>query len=124
VLALVVPSPRDQRRAGEGVNATAAEVERGWVEFACSVHGVLVVASPTCTVKCRCGRRARRTLNGTALKARDIERLRQTVQKSLQIKGSISPNGTARAKKRPGRPRGRIDEKSKRWGALPLGEER
>jgi hypothetical protein len=87
------------------VIARAEEVERGWVEFACSVHGVLVVASPACSVRCRCGRRAKRTLNGTVLRGRDIGRLRKAVQKSLQTRGSVLPNGDSQPSKRPGRPR-------------------
>jgi hypothetical protein len=85
------------------VIARAEEVERGWVEFACLAYGVLVVASPACFVRCRCGRRAKRTLNGTVLKGRDIERLQKAVRKSLQATGSVSPNGDSQPPKRPRR---------------------
>jgi len=83
---------------------TASEVERGWVEFVCPEHGALVVAAPSCTVRCRCGRQARRSLNGTALKSRDIERLQKSVQRSLQTKGSISDNGVSRRRQARRRP--------------------
>jgi hypothetical protein len=69
------------------------DVERGWVEFLCPAHGLLVITTPRSTVRCRCGRRAKPSLNGTVLRARDIERLRKTVQKSLQMRGRVSKNG-------------------------------
>jgi hypothetical protein len=91
------------------VTATAIDwVEWEWVEFACPEHGVLVACHPNCAVRCRCGRRAKPTLNGTVLRRRDIERHRKEVQKSLQKLGVLAPNGTPRAKKRPGRPRRRV----------------
>jgi hypothetical protein len=56
------------------LHASAADAARGWVEFRCREHGVLVVTTPAASVVCRCGRRAQRTLNGTVLTSRDIER--------------------------------------------------
>jgi hypothetical protein len=92
-----------------GLSVTAAEVERGWVEFVCSKHGTLAVASLRCLVVCRCGRRARPTLNGTALRARDLARLSESVQKALQMKGSILRNGGSPASRAPRRPASRVD---------------
>jgi hypothetical protein len=81
------------------------ELERGWVEFACAEHGVVAVTAPCAVVRCRCGRRARPSLNGTPLRARDIARLRKQVQKSLQIAGSTQRKATSE------RARGRIRPK-------------
>jgi hypothetical protein len=91
-----------------GLRVTAAEVERGWVEWACGEHGTLAVAPSRCLVVCRCGRRARPSLNGTALRARDLARLSRTVQKTLQIKGSIPRNGGSPASRASRRPMSRV----------------
>ena len=68
------------------VTATDADIGRGWVEFACPKHDVLVVAPARCTVTCACGRRAKPTLNGTTLTQRDLARFLKTVEKSRQQK--------------------------------------
>jgi hypothetical protein len=73
------------------MSLTIAEVDRGWVEFVCPAHGFLVATTPAAGVTCgECRRQAKRMLNGSALKSRDIERMQRTVQKPLQIRGSIS----------------------------------
>jgi hypothetical protein len=75
---------------------TLAELNRGWVEFRCSRCGFLLAGSPTLHVRCRCGRRARRFLNGTALTGRDASRLEKTRTKSLQIEGPKMSRGVLR----------------------------
>lgn len=65
MLAALDEEPRDPRGTGEGVNATALEVEAGYLEFACPKHGVHLVGLPGLGVWCRCGRRAKPSLNGT-----------------------------------------------------------
>lgn len=90
------------------VSVTAAEVERSWVEWVCPKHGTLAIASSRCLVVCRCGRRARPSLNGTTLRARDLVRLSRMVQKTLQMEGSISRNGGSPASRAPRRPASRV----------------
>jgi hypothetical protein len=87
----------------------ATDLERGWVEFMCSEHGVLAVTAPSAVVRCRCGRRARPSLNGTPLRARDIERLQKQVQKSLQTRGCVRRSGRLETRAASIRPKPRGD---------------
>jgi hypothetical protein len=78
---------------------TARDLERGWIEHTCPKCGVLVLAPTACVVTCRCGRKARRTLNGAILDSRDIRRLQKKAQESLQTTGSVSQNGGSQLRK-------------------------
>jgi hypothetical protein len=78
-----VTDPRFAHRA-----LTAAEVERGWVEFACDVHGFLVATTPNATVWCSCGKRARHTRHGRLV---DPDTLKPTQAKARELNASGHP---------------------------------
>jgi hypothetical protein len=67
---------------------TAAEVERGWVEFACDAHGFLVATTPNATVWCFCGKRARHTRHGRLL---DPDTLKPTQAKAREVNTAGHP---------------------------------
>jgi hypothetical protein len=79
----------DSQRAGDGgVSLTAAELEQGFVEFACDVHGFLVATTPNATVWCSCGKRARHTRHGRLV---DPDTLKPTQAKARQLNEAEHP---------------------------------
>jgi hypothetical protein len=70
------------------VSLTAAEVERGWVEFECDAHGFLVATTPNATVWCRCGKRARHVRTGRLV---DPDTLKPTQARARTLNGQGHP---------------------------------
>jgi hypothetical protein len=83
----VAATPRAMSRS-DITGLFAAEVERGWVEFACDVHGFLVATTPNATVWCSCGKRARHTRHGRLL---DPDTLKPTQAKARELNTSGHP---------------------------------
>jgi hypothetical protein len=63
---------------------TLAELERGWVEFRCPVHGFLVATSASAAVKCACGKPAHATRDGQRLHREALKRIKAS-QNPLQM---------------------------------------
>lgn len=67
---------------------SAAEVERGWVEYHCDSHGGLVAMTPGAHVTCRCGKRARDIRHGRLL---NPETLKPTRAKARELNSTGHP---------------------------------
>jgi hypothetical protein len=67
---------------------TADEVERGFVEFHCDVHGGLVATTPNATVWCSCGKRVRHQRHGRLV---DPDTLKPTAAKARKLNSSGQP---------------------------------
>jgi hypothetical protein len=70
------------------VSLSPSEVERGWVEYHCDLHGFLVAMSPRASVQCRCGKQARRLRHGRIV---DPVTLKPTDAKPRELKQDGSP---------------------------------
>jgi hypothetical protein len=61
---------------------TAAEKDRGWVEFTCPDHGFLVATTARATVVCKCQKRAVPYRSGRKVAKATLSRLRRSPEGS------------------------------------------